>query len=106
MINNILSQIPIDSKEEVFQDILSLKNVKIERIISNGNITPPDAPYLQEQAEWVLVLKGEAEVLFCETGTYHRLKPGDYLYIPANCSHRVTYTSLEEATIWLAVHIL
>ncbi|BAJ00656.1 hypothetical protein SVI_0685 [Shewanella violacea DSS12] len=31
---------------------------------------------------------------------------GDYVDIAAHCKHRVTWTSTETETLWLAVHYL
>ncbi len=103
MLNNIFKNLPANTKEEIFEDLLNHNNIKIERIISSGQTTPEESPYIQDQAEWVIVLKGKADVIFCDSGKEHNLTEGDYLFIPAKCSHRVTYTADE--TIWLAIHI-
>ncbi|MGA1850566.1 MULTISPECIES: cupin domain-containing protein [Sphingobium] len=88
--------------EELFEDIVSMPGVRIERIISHGHSTPPERPYVQHWDEWVLVLAGTAELLLEGIGTY-RLEPGDHRLIRAGIPHRVTHT--DAPTIWLAIHI-
>ncbi len=89
--------------EELFEPLLSSKNILIERIISTGQITPPQQWYNQEKDEWVILLQGEAELLY-DNNTRILLKAGDYLFIPAGQKHRVEYTSAEPPCIWLAIH--
>lgn len=92
-----------DSNKEFFETLKESGDVKIERIISTGQTTPPDQWYDQEKAEWVVLLTGEAELTF-EDGNIKKLTAGDYLFIPPHQKHRVTYTSIEPACIWLAMH--
>ena len=91
------------SQLEQFEKIVSGKNIQIERIISTGQTTPSGQWYDQELDEWVILLQGEAELSYAG-GTIIRLKAGDYLLIPTHTKHRVEYTSVEPACIWLAVH--
>ncbi len=87
---------------ELFES-LATGDVLIERIVSRGHTTPEDQWYDQEKDEWVVLLTGEAAVLF-DDGREVSLKPGDYLMIPAHSRHRVTHTSTQPACIWLAIH--
>jgi len=100
--SNIFSNIPLDLKEEVFEDIVSAKHIKIERIISKGHITPKEQWYNQEQNEWVILIQGEA-ILSFEDSEDVNLKNGDYINIPAKTKHRVSWTKPNEETIWLAI---
>jgi cupin 2 domain-containing protein len=88
---------------EKFEQIVSGKNIQIERIISTGQTTNPREWFDQELDEWVILLQGEAELSYADD-TRIKLKAGDYLLIPAHTKHRVEYTSSEPACIWLAVH--
>jgi cupin 2 domain-containing protein len=88
---------------ELFEPLATGNGLLIERIISSGQQTPPNTWFDQPQAEWVVLLQGEAELGY-EDGTSLRLKPGDYVLIPARQRHRVEYTSTDPACIWLAVH--
>ncbi|MEZ6091453.1 MAG: cupin domain-containing protein [Pirellulaceae bacterium] len=58
--------------------------------------------YDQEENEWVVVLKGEAALLF-EDGESVQMMPGDHVLIPAHRKHRVQWTTPDEPTVWLAV---
>ncbi len=100
---NLFNQIPSDLSEEVFETLAQSSEVKIERIISNGQASPKSGWYDQEKDEWVIVLKGFATISF-ENGSVVELEEGDYLNIPARMKHRVIRTSAKPGTIWLAVH--
>ena len=101
--SNLFKQIPADLSEEVFETLAQGGEVKIERIISHGQSSPRSGWYDQENDEWVIVLKGFATIAF-EDGSIVELEEGDYLTIPAHCKHRVTRTSSDPETVWLAVH--
>lgn len=100
---NILSDFP-DSAAEIFETLLEKPGLKIERIISAGQVTPAGEWYDQEHDEWVLLLCGAARLLIDGEEAPHRLAAGDYLLIPAGCRHRVEWTDPDEKSIWLAVH--
>ncbi|MEA5480549.1 cupin domain-containing protein [Pseudanabaena galeata UHCC 0370] len=91
------------SQLEKFEQIVSGKNIQIERIVSTGQTTPSGQWYDQELDEWVILLQGEAELSYLDDSRI-KLKAGDYLLIPAHTKHRVEYTSIEPPCIWLAVH--
>ena len=101
---NILSPLPDASGGEVFTALLRRPGVRIERIVSQGQTTPIDAPYVQAHDEWVLLLAGAAR-LWMEGQGEVALTPGDALLIPANVAHRVIYTQAAPVTVWLAVHL-
>jgi len=101
-IMNIYNKIPQDLSEEIFEEILLSKNVRIERIISNAHHSPENYWYNQEQSEWVIVLKGEAEIEYFDKSLL-KLEEGDYVNIPAHTKHRVKSTSEDGITLWLAV---
>ena len=100
---NIFESIPDDLTEEIFEPILHAKNIKIERIISNGHTSPGTGWYDQEHNEWVMVLKGDAIIAF-EDKKEIRLNEGSYLNIAAHTKHQVSWTSQDTETIWLAIH--
>lgn len=101
--DNLFDKIPSESTQEIFNVLAQKDNVKIERIISKGHCSPESGWYDQEQDEWVIVLKGEAVLSFAD-GQEIKLKPGDYLNIPAHTQHKVSWTDPSAETIWLAVH--
>lgn len=76
-------------------------NIKIERIVSKGQVSPETGWYDQPQNEWVMVIKGEAVITFEETKV--AMQSGSYINIPAHTKHKVSWTHPEWETIWLAI---
>lgn len=98
---NILGNIGSHIPEEIFETIVQAPGVRIERIVSKGQQSPEQFWYDQDQAEWVLVVKGHARLAF-EDGLVE-LRAGDYLNIAPHQKHRVDWTTPDEETVWLAV---
>ena len=99
---NLLSDLPEDIPEELFQTLVQNAHVRIERILSHGHTSPQDFWYDQAQNEWVLLLEGHARIRF-EDDRVMELRRGDFVNIPAHVKHRVEYTHEDEPTVWLAV---
>ncbi|QKF78920.1 cupin domain-containing protein [Arcobacter defluvii] len=98
---NIFDEIPIDKSEEKFFEIFKNEKIKIEKIVSNGQNSPENFWYEQEQSEYILLLEGFA---ILEFGDFEvELKKGDCLNIKAMQKHRVKFTSQTEPTIWFTV---
>jgi len=89
--------------EELFEPLLETPALRVERIISTGQVTPPGQWYDQERDEWVLLLQGQATLEY-EGGERQPLRAGDYLLIPARRRHRVAFTTQTPPCIWLAIH--
>jgi len=90
-------------EQEIFRDIIRTPELLIEKIVSSGQVTPAGEWYDQEKDEWVILLRGNATLLF-ENQEPTELWPGDFVFIPAHCRHRVEKTSAQPECIWLAVH--
>ena len=103
-IRNIFSDIQKQAPDEVLETILQTGQFKIERIISHGHATTEGEWYDQDRNEWVLVLKGNAGLLFEGDDKTVIMKTGDYINIPAHQKHRVEWTDPEEETVWLTIH--
>ena len=103
VLKNIFDNLPIELKEEFFEEILSTKDFKLERIISEGHASPTNFWFDQDKNEFVLLLKGKAKLSF-EDGSKLELIPGDYLIIKAHQKHRVDWTDPNQKTFWLAIH--
>ena len=101
---NLLAALPARLDAELIIALISNENLRIERIVSAGQASPPGLWYDQDWAEWVLVLAGSAGLLFEGEPAPRVLRPGDYLLIPAHRPHRVAWTDAERPTVWLAVH--
>ena len=54
-VNNIFSNIPVAQQEELFEVLIRNDAIRIERIISTGQIFQPSDWYDQEKDEWVIV---------------------------------------------------
>lgn len=102
---SLLADVPDRLEAERFDQLLRVANVRIERIVSTSQTTPPGEWFDQDWDEWVLLISGAAEILLAEEDAPRLLKPGDYLFLPAHLRHRVTRTTPERPTIWLAIHI-
>ncbi|ASQ91608.1 cupin [Prosthecochloris sp. GSB1] len=102
MKKNLLSPLPEDLDDEVFEELVRSPQVRIERIVSNGHSSPRSGWYDQDESEWVLVLRGAGAILF-EDGEEAVLRAGDSMGIPAHRKHRVLWTDREGPTVWLAV---
>lgn len=100
---NLLANLPAVMAEESFLSVLERPGLRIERIVSHGQSSPPGFWYDQERHEWVLLLAGEARLRFEEQDQPFVLRPGDCLEIPAHRRHRVEWTKPDAPTIWLAV---
>ncbi len=101
---NLLEDLPDQLPQELLTTILQAGNLRVERIVSRGQASPPDFWYDQDQSEWVLLLAGSAAVQFDGEAEPRQLRPGSYLNIPAHAKHRVLATDPHEKTVWLAIH--
>ena len=105
MTDNLFKQLPRSTEEnEQFSELLKRPGLRIERIVSTGQASPPDFWYNQPGGEWVLLIQGEAKLRFADEAEVHHLQAGDYLDIAAQRKHRVDWTPSGEITIWLAIH--
>ena len=100
MIN--IFNIPAAIPEEIIETLHESKNIRIERILSAGQVSPEGFWYDQSENEWVLLVQGEAKVAF-DDGTLVSLKAGDHIFIEAYKRHRVEYTSAEPPCVWVCV---
>lgn len=94
--------LPAADEPELFQTLAcGSGKVRIERIVSNGQITPEGEWFDQDWDEWVVVLEGEARLRYMDGGEV-KVRRGESLLLPRRRKHRVVYTS--SPCIWLAVH--
>ncbi|WP_036255260.1 hypothetical protein [Methylocapsa acidiphila] len=94
----------VDAKAEHFAALVEARNVKIERIVSNGQASPVGFWFDQDWAEWVVLLSGSAGLRFEGEPEVRILRPGDHILIRAHRKHRVEWTDPTCASVWLAVH--
>ena len=91
-----------DAEPQELDALLARPGLRIERIVSTGQASPPGFWYDQPQGEWVLVLEGEARLAFENEPAARLLKVGDFVDIAPHRRHRVESTATP--TVWLAVH--
>jgi len=103
-VRNIFALVPPATPHEQLTALLTTTNMRLERIVSHAHASPEGFWYDQEWAEWVIVLKGSAGLLFEGESAPHVLQAGDYVDIPAHARHRVAWTDAREPTVWLALH--
>ena len=100
---NLFDEIPENLDEELVEELLRDRSVRIERIVSRGQSSLPGFWYDQAEHEWVMVLAGKAR-LKIEGQPEMMLGPGDTIYLSAHTRHRVEWTDPQQDTIWLAVY--
>jgi len=96
---NIFDLPALPLPEELTTILAENGNVRIERIISTGQISDW---YDQPETEFVVLLEGSAVVEY-ENGRSVALMKGDTLLIEPHKRHRVSYTSDEPSCVWLCV---
>jgi len=102
---NLLALPEGDLSNEFCETLLQRPGLRVERIISSGQSTPPGEWYDQAWDEWVLLVSGAAYLQLEGEREPRRLLPGDSIMLPAHCRHRVEETAANEATVWLALHL-
>ncbi|MCX7628781.1 MAG: cupin domain-containing protein [Geminicoccaceae bacterium] len=102
---NLLRDPGADPARERFETLLETPSVRIERIVSLGQSSPAGFWYDQPEGEWVVLLAGEAALEIEGEPQPRRLRPGDWVWLPPHCRHRVVWTAPDRPSIWLAVHL-
>lgn len=69
--------------DELIEVLMQGQGVRIERIVSTGQASPPGFWYDQSDDEFVVLLDGAAELRFEEGDRRVSLVPGDWIEIPA-----------------------
>lgn len=105
MSGNLFTGLPASTlPAEEFSELLKRPGLRIERIVSTGQASPPGFWYDQPEGEWVVLLQGEARLRFADTPEPIPLLPGDYVDIAPHRRHRVEWTHPGVTTVWLAIH--
>jgi cupin 2 domain-containing protein len=96
-INNLYEGDYPAENNEVFSILFQNRTLKIESIRSS--LKTAGELYDQDQDEWVLLLKGEAQMEIIDE--IRSIRAGDYLFLPKHTLHRVISTS--DNALWLGV---
>ena len=93
-----------DTQERI-ECLLDRRGLRVERIVSTGQASPPGFWYDQAEHEWVVLLQGAAELTVEMPGGAQTvcLTPGDSLELPAHRRHRIEATCADPPTLWLAL---
>ena len=100
---NLLRDLPDAGAGEITDPIVAAPGMRIERIVSLGQASPPGFWYDQAEAEWVLLLAGAARLRFADEPDARLIGPGDWVEIAPHRRHRVEWTDPTQPTVWLAV---
>jgi cupin 2 domain-containing protein len=100
---HLFDPLPAPTRDETLETLLTRGDVRIERIVSTGQASPPGFWYDQEETEFVVLLAGVATLRFEADDSLLTLTPGSYVEIPPHCRHRVEATLAEPPTVWLTM---
>lgn len=100
---NLLSPLPDAEAAERIDALLTRPGLRIERIVSQGQASPPGFWYDQAEGEWVMVLAGAARLRFADETEVRILGPSDWVDIAPHRRHRVDWTDATVPTVWLAI---
>lgn len=101
---NLFAGLTSGVRDETFDILTRSPSIRIERIVSTGQASPPGFWYDQPGFEFVILLAGSARLRFEQESRAFDLKPGDWIDIPAHSRHRVDATQANPPTAWLVVH--
>ena len=97
---NIFDLPTLPISEELITVLAENDNVRIERIISTGQVSAEW--YDQAETEFVALLEGKAVVEFEDRRTVEMTR-GDTLLIKPHERHRVDFTRKDPPCVWLCV---
>ena len=100
---NLLRDLPDARDGEVTETLVAASGLRVERIVSLGQASPPGFWYDQNEAEWVLLLTGTARLRFADEEQDRVLGPGDHVHIASRRKHRVEWTDPAVPSVWLAI---
>ena len=100
---NLLSEPLPDQGAESERVLLSTEQWRLVLIQSNDYKSPEGEWMVQRDAEWVLLLRGSAELSFRGPEERIDLSVGDPVLIAPQRPHRVERTDPDPGTLWLAL---
>ena len=101
--SNLFQNIPEELNQEWVETLIAQDSLRVERIVSRGQISPQDFWYDQNESEWVVLLAGKAQLQIKGQENFVTLNPGDTYGLPPHVKHRVAWTAPDQDTIWLAI---
>jgi cupin 2 domain-containing protein len=104
-LRNLLTSLPPARDAEVSETLITAHGIRLQRIISFGQVSPEGFWYDQKESEWVMLLTGRARLVIAGEAEERIMGPGDAVYLPAHCRHRVEWTDPDHPKVWLALFI-
>lgn len=101
---NLYDDLPEKLPDELIETLVEDPGLRLERIVSTGQVTAEGEWYDQDADEWVVLLTGSAQLRFESPEEVLTMNPGDFVKIPAHRRHRVDWTAPDVPTVWLALH--
>ena len=101
--NNLFSSLCPPAGEERVDRLIGGPGWRLERIHSCLASSPEGFWYDQAETEWVMVLRGSAQLQFEDEQQPRDLCVGDSLLIAPQRRHRVVTTDPDPGTLWLAL---
>lgn len=102
-VTNLLADLPAALLAEAVVTLLATPHIRIDRIVSTGQASPPGFWYDQAEGEWVLLLTGAARLRIADESESRLLVAGDFVHLPPRIRHRVEWTDPATPTVWLAI---
>ena len=97
---NIFDFEKFENNEEIVTILEKNKNIKIERIVSEGQTTDWQS---SDKNEFVILVQGNAEITYFKKSEIVKLSSGDTLLIKKNEKHKVSYTSKNPHCVWICI---
>ena len=101
--SNLFSSTCPAAGEERVDRLIEGSGWRLERIHSCLASSPEGFWYDQAETEWVMVLRGSAQLQFADEQRPRDLCVGDSLLISPHRRHRVVTTDPDPGTLWLAL---
>ena len=103
-LSNLFDDLPTRLPVEHIDVLVRTPGVRVERIVSTGQVTPPGEWLDQDTDEWVVLLRGRARLRIEGEASPLDMQPGHHVLLRAHVRHRVEWTDDLGPTLWLAVH--
>jgi cupin 2 domain-containing protein len=101
--SNLLASPCPPAGQERMECVWQTPGLRLERIHSCLATSPEGFWYDQSETEWVMVLRGSAQLQFEDELQPRDLCAGDSLLISPHRRHRVVATDPDPGTLWLAL---
>jgi cupin 2 domain-containing protein len=75
-LRNLLTSLPSARDAEMSETLITAHGIRLQRIISFGQVSPEGFWYDQKEAEWVMLLTGRARLVIAGEAEERILGPG------------------------------